>query len=438
MKDRFVILGVAPVRREWFGQVSRWANEAALPIEFIKCISVGEVTSRLESGRPFSAVIIDASANGVDRDLFDLANSVGASPIVVDHGLVDRDWAELGTKAVLSENFGRGDLSSALEEHALPIGRGDQVAAPSQTSETEASLGHVVAVTGSGGMGTSTIAMALTQGLAEKAERAPIGLADMALRSSQAMLHDTRDVVPGLLEFVESHRLGIPDEAEAISSIHAFPERGYDLLLGLRHERDWASIPARALSASWSTLMSRYQTTVCDITADFAGIDETGSADIEDRNRLARMAARQADLTLIVGQPGAWGIHHLLRTILSITEIGIDPSRLVPVINHSPRNPRARAEITGAVAELLSARLSGAEEVRPPIFIPHRKTLDASLNTGEALPSQIAGPLASTVDSLLELADPLMNLKVPHDLAGLDEPVAIVPGSLGSWSELDD
>lgn len=130
MKDRFVILGVAPVRREWFGKVSRWANEAALPIEFIKCISVGEVTSRLESGRPFSAVIIDASANGVDRDLFELANSVGASPIVVDHGLVDRDWGELGTKAVLSENFGRGDLSSVLEEFAAPIGRGDRVDAP--------------------------------------------------------------------------------------------------------------------------------------------------------------------------------------------------------------------------------------------------------------------------------------------------------------------
>ena len=89
MKDRFVVLGVAPVRREWFGQVSRWANEAALPVEFIKCISTGEVISRLESGRPFSAVLIDASANGVDRDLLDLTTSVGASPIIVDHGLVN-------------------------------------------------------------------------------------------------------------------------------------------------------------------------------------------------------------------------------------------------------------------------------------------------------------------------------------------------------------
>ena len=438
MKDRYVLLGVAPVRREWFGQVSRWANEAALPIEFIKCISVGEVISRLESGRPFSAILIDGSANGIDRDLFDLANAVGASPIVIDHGLVDRDWSELGTKAVLSEHFDRGDLSSVLEEHAAPIGRGDRVVAPTEGNDTTSELGHVVAVTGSGGMGTSTIAMALTQGLAEKADRAPIGLADMALRASQAMMHDTRDVVPGLLEFVESHRLGVPDEAEAISAIHSFPERGYDLLLGLRHERDWTSIPARALSASWSTLMSRYQTTVCDITADFAGIDETGSADIEDRNRLSRMAARQADLILVVGQPGAWGIHHLIRTVLSITEIGVDPSRLVPVINHAPRNPRARAEITRAVGELLGARLTGADEVSPPIFVPHRKTLDAALNTGEPLPGQIATPLASTIHALLEVADPLMNIKVPHDLADLAEPVAVVPGSLGTWSELDD
>ena len=438
MKDRFVILGVAPVRREWFGRVSRWANEAALPIEFIKCISVGEVISRLESGRPFSAVLIDASANGVDRDLFDLANSVGASPIIIDHGLVDRDWGELGTKAVLSETFGRGDLSSALEEHAMPIGRGDRLTAPAESTDATVETGHVVAVTGSGGMGTSTVAMAVTQGLAEKGERAPVALADMALRASQAMLHDTRDVVPGLLEFVESHRLGIPDEAEAISSIHSFPERGYDLLLGLRHERDWSSIPPRALSASWSTLMSRYRTTVCDVTADFAGLNETGSADIEDRNRLARMAARQADLILVVGQPGAWGIHHLLRTVLSLTEIDVDPSRIVPVVNRAPRNPRARSEVTAAVAELLAARLAGAEQVKPPIFVPHRKTLDATVNTGEPLPGQITAPLASTVHGLLKLADPLMNVKVPHDLAGLAEPVAVVPGSLGSWSEFDD
>ncbi len=439
MKDRFVVLGVAPVRREWFSQVSRWANEAALPIEFIKCISTSEVISRLESGRPFSAVIVDASANGVDRDLLDLATSVGCSPIIIDHGLVDRDWADLGAKAVLPETFDRGDLLLALEDHASAIGRDEQ--ATSQPAEAAASfqnLGKVITVTGSGGVGTSTVAMALAQGLAGNDSSQPVVLADMALRANQAMLHDTRDVIPGLLEFVESHRLGVPNEAESIRSVFTFPERGYDLLLGLRHERDWLSVPARALSASWTTLMGRYQTTVCDITGEFDGMEETGSTDIEDRNRLARMAARQGDLVLVVGHPGAWGLHHLIRTILSLTEIGVDAARIVPVINHAPRNPRAKAEITAAITELLSQRLSASNSTNPPTFIPYRKSLDASLGAGEALPSAITSPVSSAVKVFLDLQGPTAPIRTPDDIADLGEPVAVTPGSLGNWSEIDD
>ena len=438
MKDHFVVLGVAPVRREWFGHVSKWANEAALPIQFIKCISVDEVVSRLESGRPFSAVLIDASANGVDRDLLDLATSVGASPIIIDHGLVDRNWGELGAKAVLNEHFDRMDLSSVLDAHAAPIHSGQTSSVSTQTSAPASRIGRVVAVTGAGGIGTSTVAMALTQGLAGHDDQLPLALADMALRSTQALLHDTRDVVPGLLEFVDSHRLGIPNEAEAIGSIHSFPERGYDLLLGLRHERDWASIPARALSAGWTTLMNRYQTTVCDVTGDFAGLEETGSADIEDRNRLARMAVRHADLVLVVGQPGPWGLHHLIRTILSATEIGVSANAIVPVVNHAPRNPRAKAEITSAVSELLAARMSAADSIVPPIFVPYKKTLEANLGTGEPLPTSLTSPLASTVNALLNLAQPQPDFSVPNEFEGMGEPVAVVPGSLGSWSDIDD
>ena len=436
MKDRFVVLGVAPVRREWFGQVSRWANEAALPVEFIKCISTGEVISRLESGRPFSAVLIDASANGVDRDLLDLTTSVGASPIIVDHGLVNRDWAEVGACAVISERFDRGELLSVLEEFAVPIGRSGATADPVRAELAGSKLGQVISVTGAGGVGTSTVAMALTQGLADLDQRRPLALVDMALRSSQAMMHDTRDVVPGLLEFVESHRLGIPNEAESIKAVHSFPERGYDLLLGLRHERDWVSVPARALSAGWTTLMNRYQTTVCDTTGDFDGLDETGSADLEDRNRLSRMAARQSDLVLVVGRAGPWGIHHLVRTVLAISDIGVDAVRIVPVINQAPRNPRAKAEITAAIAELLSARMSTADSISPPVFVSHRKTLDATLGTGEPLPTAITSPLASAIHALLEIAVPIDPLVVPD--SAVAEPIAVAPGTLGSWSDLDD
>ena len=228
MNERFVVLGASPVRREWFSKVGRWANDATLPMEFIKCISVGEVYSRLESGRPFSAVLLDASTVGLDRNVLDLAASVGCSPIIVDHGLVNRDWAELGAKAVIPEHFDAALLRDVLEENALPISRA--TAAPTElvSDDTGADLttGRVVAVTGAGGMGTSTIAMALAQGLARYASRRQVLLADMALRSGQAMLHDSRDVIPGLLEFVDSHRLGVPNPEESDAAVHTFPERG--------------------------------------------------------------------------------------------------------------------------------------------------------------------------------------------------------------------
>ncbi len=435
MRERFVVLGAAPVRREWFSNVSRWAHEAALPIEFIKCISANEVISRLESSRPFSALIIDGSTNGLDQDLLDLAASVGCSPIVVDHGLVDRDWSELGAKAVIPERFDSGDLLSVLEDHANRIGFGSaEVPTNVPNSGASASGGNVIAVTGAGGVGTSTVAMALAQGLAAQQDRQPTVLVDMALRANQAMLHDTRDVVPGLLEFVESHRLGTPSQAESIASVHRFPERGYDLLLGLRHERDWMSIPARALAASWGTLTNRYETVVSDITGDFDGLKETGSTDIEERNRLARTAAGTSDLVLVVCKNGAWGMRHLIATIVALEEVGVPAHRLVPVINHAPRNPRAKAEIQRSITELLDGRSKAPADVAPPVFVPFRKELDSMVGGGAPLPNPVCQPLVSVTQALLEQP----RSSRPQAPMSEPEPVAVAPGSLGTWSEDDE
>jgi len=432
VNERYVVLGVAPVRREWFRRVGRWANDATLPVEFVKCISTTEVISRLESGRPFSALLADASSAGLDRDVIDLANAVGCSPIIIDHGLVDRDWLELGARAVMPERFDSGDLQGLLEEHAIPIGRGDSAtASTTQDAGNDGRHGRVVTVTGAGGLGSSTIAMALAQGLVTFGQRQPLLLADMALRSSQAMLHDARDVVPGLTELIESHRLGVPNPTDAGATIHTFPERGYDLLLGLRHERDWISIAPRALSATWTTLTNRYETTVCDVTGDLDGASETGSNDIEDRNRLARMAVRQADLVLVVGAGGAWGIHHLVRTILALIDIGVTADRLMPVVNHAPRQPRARAAITGAVGDLLLTRVADAHLVPSPLFVPTRRSLEAALRDGDPIPSGIASPLSAAVDAMLERQQ-------SHDgpaHRALSGPPAVVPGSVGTWSE---
>jgi cellulose biosynthesis protein BcsQ len=425
---RFVVLGLAPVRSEWFRTVARWANEAAIPVEFIKCISTTEVRARLDDGRPFSALLVDASSPGIDRDLFDHAVEHGCAPVVIDNGLVERSWSELGVSAVLPERFESADLISTLERVSQQIDRAGTLTPPSLTQTEGPSGSRTIVVTGAGGMGTSTVAMALAQGLGRLPERRRLLLADMALRSSQAMMHDARDVVPGLTELVEGHRLGTPADDTIAEGIFSLPDRGYHLLLGLRHECDWQSVSARSLDAAWASMDRLYTTTVADITGDFEGSEGTGANDLDDRNRLARTAARRADLVVVVGSPGSWGVHRLVQTILNLIDLGVPTERILPCVNHAPRKPRARSGITAAVGDLVSSRAQDAGPLATPVFVPTRKHLDEVLRDGDALPSQLSDPVSSACNALL-------NRPANHARpAPSPEPVAVAPGSLGTWA----
>jgi hypothetical protein len=71
--ERFVVLGLGQARSAWFRDVARLAHAGGLPIEFVKCVGHEEARVRLESGRSFSAMIVDAGLAGVDRDLLDSA-----------------------------------------------------------------------------------------------------------------------------------------------------------------------------------------------------------------------------------------------------------------------------------------------------------------------------------------------------------------------------
>src|SRR5690606_17358199 len=118
--DRYVLLGLAGVRTRWFGDVARWATSAALPVEFVKVVTVEEARARLRSGRPFSAVLVDAGMAALDRDLVELAAGLGAAVVAVDDGRAARSWADLGVHAVLPAGFGPGELRDALRAVARP------------------------------------------------------------------------------------------------------------------------------------------------------------------------------------------------------------------------------------------------------------------------------------------------------------------------------
>ncbi len=428
--ERYVALGLARVRAPWFTEVARWATSGSLAMDFVKTMSTDEVRARLDSGRPFSALLIDGGLSGVDRDLLELARERGAAVIVVavDSG---RDWTSLGAAATLPPDFDRSALEAALAEHAAPIGAADDL--PGQPSFDEPVPGfraRTVAVTGPGGTGRSLVAAALAQGFAtDVAHSDTVLLADLALHADQAMLHDARDVIPGVLELVEGHRSGSPSPDEVRSLTFDIVGRRYRLLLGLRRHRDWTALRPRALRAALDGLRRSFTLVVADVDDDLEGESLTGSADVEDRNLLARTTIAMADVVVIVGIGGPKGVHSLLRVVRDCLAAGVPSERVVMVVNRSPKRGPGRAETSRAITELLLAS-HPAETLLSPVFLPERRHLDETIRDVAAIPAALVDPVTSAVLGRLRATD-----AHPPTASDDGEPVPVDLGSLGAWDE---
>jgi hypothetical protein len=434
--DRYVVLGLAGVRARWFGDVARWATSATLPIDFVKVVSLEEARARLRSGRPFSALLVDAGLAALDRDLVELARGHGCAVIAADDGRAARAWRELEVDAVVQHGFGPEQLLDALRTVCLPIVQGDKRLAPTEPARDPAAdawRGRLVAVTGAGGVGRSTLAMALASGLAgDPRDRGLVVLADLALHAHQALLHDAGDVVPGLPELVEASRGAELPPGEVRALCFALADSGYDLLLGLRRHRDWTALQPRACGAALDSLCRTYRHVVADVDADVEGDEQCGSADVEDRNSLARQTLGCAELVLAVGVPGIAGVHSQLRVIRDLLELGVEPGRIVPVINRAPRSPRQRAEIGGALTGLLTATAPHPSLASTPVFVPERRRLAEAARDTVAPPPPLVKPLVGAVRGLLDRA---RHVQAPRQSDR--DPVRVVPGSLGSWSADD-
>lgn len=436
--DRYVVLGMARGQARWFTDVAAWATAGSLPIDFVKVLSAEELAARLRSGRAFSALLVEASMPGCDRDLIDQCNDVGCAVLIVEDRATPRAWSDLGAALVLPPDLRRDQLLDALRTAARPIVRADEPRqrGPMPAAAPPAWRGRLVAMTGAGGTGRSTLAMAVATGLAaDPRDRGLVLLADLALHGQQGLLHDAGDVVPGLSELVESHRSATLGPEEVRRLCFEVADRGYDLLLGLRRHRDWTALRSRALQAALDGLRQCYRMVVAEVDADVEGEDECGSLDIEDRNMLARTTLRAAELVVVVGQAGLCGLHTQLRVIRDLVELQIDPGRVVPVVNRAPRNPRGRAEISRALAQLLEASLPGVRLAANAVFVPERRRLDGVLRDGLVPPQVVVAPLASTVRALVE-GLPSEGRTAPAGGPD-DEPVAVVPGTLGAWRGAD-
>jgi hypothetical protein len=424
--DRFVVLGLARPRAEWFRSVSQWATSAAIPAEFLKCVSVEELRARLQGGRFHSAVLLDGSMPSVDRDLIEAARAAGCPVIVVDDGRTRRDWASFGVVSVLPAALTREMLLEALAAHAAVVGRG-ALPAMHDVSFEHISTGSVATICGPGGAGTSTVAAALAQGLGSM-NRGEVLLADLALNAEQAMLHDVRDIAPGVQELVEAHRSRQCTDDEVRALTFHVVARKYQLLLGLRRTRYWSTLRPRSFEAAFESMRRAFDLTVCDVTADFEGEDDGGSIDVEERNLMARRAAIGADVVFAVGRPGAKGVHALVRVLCDLTGIGVPANRIMPVFNLAPRHPRARAELAAALADLAGAAIAEGE-VAAPLFLPGRK-VDEAMRDAVPLPPPLPGLLAAAFDVVVQRvgARPVVHEPEP-------EPELVSPGSIGGWFE---
>ena len=371
---------------------------------------------------------MDCASPALDRDLVDRAREAGCAVIVVDDVRVTRDWIALGADAVVNPVFERKDLLDVLARHASEVARGDSV--PGDTTEVPWAgwRARVTMVCGPGGTGASTVAIALAQGLADDVQYGGmVLLADLARNGEQAMLHDVRDVVPGLQELVEAHRTARPSVEDVRTLVFDVVERRYQLLLGLRRARNWPAIRPRAFAASFESLCRGWRVVVCDTDADLEGEDDGGSADVEERNQLSRTAAARADVAFAVGHPGMKGTHSLVRVIGDLVDHGVPAERIVPVVNGAPKHARTHADTARAIAALLTSK-PGADALATPLFLPERRVDDA-LCDGVRLPAALTEPLAGAFHAVLARLD-----GNAAACRGMAEPELIRPGTLGSWS----
>lgn len=424
MSDRFVVLGLARSRCQWFSDLASWSSHAVAPIDYIKCLTPGEAQALIGSGRRLSAVLVDAAISGLDREFIALVASIGATTVVVADAAASRDWESLGCSAILRSDFTPAELVETLSRHAVPVDRSTRRSTRSNVGPSPTTaLAPLIGVAGAGGTGASTVAIALAQELGRDSSAPMVALADGARIADMAMYHDVGDVLPGLPELVEAHRVDQLDPEEVRRLLFPIQNRSYHLLLGQRRSRDAAAMRPHSILAAVEGLRRSFDFVVLDHDPDLDGEAETGSIDIEERHTLSRSTAKTADLIFLVGRPGAKGVHDLIRLIDRYSDLGVPRERLVPIVNQAPKNPAQRMATARVIAELSSSAGAQDSALVAPLFLRSLRRVEELHRSAAPLPETFGKPVAHLSRKLLLERGPR------HNTA--NEPVRIQQGELG-------
>lgn len=431
---RHHLLLLAAPRIGWASMLVTAASDGVLPADVTRCVSLDEVRTRLRTGQPYRAVVIDGDLPGVDRDLIAVVAEAGAAPVVVTDAS-DR-WTDTGTRLVLTTSFAPWDLEPLFEDVGEPSAADAQALPGTGAAHRAATDGarRLVAVIGPGGSGTSTVAIALAQGLAggrsgrhrrriTPTAAGPVLLADLCRAGDHALLHDVAELQPGLPELVEAHRGAAPELSALHGLTYEIPTRGYRLLLGLRHPSQWVALRPEATRIALQRLWQLAPTVVADIDPELEDEERTGAADLDDRHRLTRETLLHASRVVVTITPGLVGLQAAVRLLTDITSTGWRLEHVLPVITRSPRSPRQRAQLTAALATAIRQALGDRHGILTnPLHLPQR-AVEPAVISGQRLPEALA-------DALVR-ADAALPERRPA-AAGVDQPspVAVVPGSL--------
>jgi len=425
--EQWVILGLASPRAAWFSQLARWATDATIPVEFIKCLSADEVLARINGGQVFSALLVGDHVSGVDRDLVDMARRNGSAVVAIT-SKSGRIWEELEVDAKLPEDFTPSMLMSVLVSKTPPISIGRSQGAEPNLPPVEWN-GYLVAVTGSGGTGQSLVSMALAQAFAEMPSNSEqVLLADFARVGEQAAIHDAGDVIPGLQELVDAHRTTRLDTEGLRSMVFGTGERRYHLLLGVRQPHAWTVLKPRAVEAALATLGHNYRYIVADTDHEVEGEAESGSLDVEERNVVARTTMNHADLVVVVGDSSLKGIHSMIRTARLLADFGVPVDRMLPVLNQMPRASQRRDTIMEIYRMTLqwASVLSGLPE---PVIILESRDIEDCIQFNKPLPPAVGATLKKRVEAQLD--DP----KTQRPARKRTDPPMVVPETFSTWTD---
>lgn len=404
MSGRHAIAALAHPRAQWPTSVARWATSGAVPVELLTCLSPDELTALFASGRRLSAVLLDGASSRVDQQLVAEIRRSGAEPVGVQAVERSTDWDHLGISSVLHADFGRDDLVDLLDTTC----RGDR---PEDRSARGVLLSGadrratVMAVCGSGGCGTSVVAMALAQALAggtrESAgvaheDPAPrVLLIDGARRAHHAVYHHTGDVIPGFADLIGRVRRGTTDASE-LREMTFGTNRGYRLLLGATTLRDSASFDMGVVAEAIATAARHNDVVVLDHDGDLPEGHISGA--------LSAVAA----LWVIVTTPGIKGLHDAVRLTAEACGSGVPAKQVLVVCNRVRRRDPAR--VTFPVE--FSRVVSGMGLDAAPVLVLPEVRIEAIHRDVELLPRSITRPLASRARRMIGIAgaDPR-----PHD-----------------------